>query len=153
MRFKTRYDLWLVAVLLFVAVGWTISALVLQSQGTPFSEYWKRLIPGVILVFFTLVFCLPQYYEIRENDLFIRRGLMKKILPFSSIIELQQTISALSAPVFSMHRILITTTNNPRIIIAVAEEDRFLKEMLIRCPHLEKKPYGLGLPLVSPTSF
>ncbi len=153
MRFDTRYDRWIVVLLTGVMTFWTIAAGLLFLKDADISEYGKFLIPMAILVTITLLFCLPQYYEIRTNGLFLRRGTRKKLLPFSQVFELQVTVDGRSAPVFSTHRILVVTQDGQKEIIAVKEEDRFLKEMMIRCPHLERKSYGLGLPLASPTSF
>ena len=44
-------------------------------------------------------------------------------------------------------RILVVTESGKEHLIAVAVDERFLGEVLKRCPQLEKRPFGLAVPL------
>jgi hypothetical protein len=134
MRFATRFDRWLVVLLVIAAL--------VSCGAIPY------LLPVWLAV---LSMTLPQYYEVRDNGLFIRQGWRKILIPYASLIELQSVTNSMSAAVFSSQRILIVTREGRRILIAVAEDDRFLEEVSRRAPQLERKAFGLGLPLAPPT--
>jgi hypothetical protein len=143
MRFETRYDKWIVGVL--IAAG-------LILFGLPLALYSNLMAHGQpvwTLFFGPVIFCivlagtLPQYYELREDGLFIRRGWKKALLPYSDLRELSTVNSTLSAPVFSTHRLLVTAAHGGRFMIAVAEQERFLAEVARRAPQLEEGPSGL----------
>jgi hypothetical protein len=97
--------------------------------------------PAVVL---TALSCtLPQYYEVREDGLFIRQGRKKALLPYSALRELEAVNSPFSAPVFSTHRLQITAVPGGEFLIAVAEQERFLVEVARHAPQLEQRPSGL----------
>jgi len=134
MRFATRYDRWLVVLL-------AVAALVSCAA-----------VPYVLLLWLVVLSAmLPQYYDVREDGLFIRQGWRRYLLPYPSLIELQSVTNSMSASVFSSQRILIVTKEGRRVLIAVAEDDRFLEEVARRAPHLERRAFGLGLPFAPPT--
>jgi hypothetical protein len=143
MRFETRYDRWLVAVLIVIGLllfGFPLALFpVLASHGQPI---WP-LLPGPVIYLLALSATLPQYYVLREEDLYIRQGWKKALIPYSALCELKAMNSALSAPVFSMHRLLVTAVPGGQFIIAVAEQERFLAEILRRAPQLEQGSSGL----------
>jgi hypothetical protein len=153
-RFKTKFDRWIVAVLVLTA-GLTcivlpvIRLLVPGSQPVP--------LPAVFLPFaiwlIVLPNTLPQYYEVREDGLFIRQGWRKSLIRYASIAEVQSMTDTRSAAVFSADRVHIVTQSGKRFIIAVAEEARFLDEVAKRCPQLDRKPFGLGTPLSAPSDL
>jgi hypothetical protein len=138
MRFATRYDRWLVAVL-FVAV--------LVSVGLPFAMYfshallvrqmWMFLLGPVVLAL-VLLATLPQYYEVRGNGLFLRQGWRRALLPYAELRELRAERGMLSAPVFSTRRIYVEAAPSSKWIIAVAEQERFLAEVFRRAPQLKR---------------
>jgi len=134
MRFATRFDRWLVVLLVVAAL--------VSCGAVPY------LVPIWLAVLSTM---LPQYYEVRESGLFIRQGWQEILIPYASLIELQSVTNSMSAAVFSSQRILVVTSEGRRVLIAVAEDDRFLEEVARRAPQLERKAYGLGVPFAPPT--
>jgi len=137
MRFATRYDTWLVAVL-FVAV--------LVNVGLPFAMYFSHALPvrqmwmflfGPVVLALVLLATLPQYYEVRGNGLFLRQGWRKTLLPYTELRELRAERGMLSAPVFSTRRIHVEAAHSSKWIIAVAEQERFLAEVFRRAPQLK----------------
>lgn len=141
MRFKTPFDTWLVVVLVVAAVF---------SVGAPAGHGAIRA--AVVAVWACLLSCtLPQYYDVREDGLFIRQGWRKHLIPYAELLSAESNLDSQSAGVFSSQRILLTTGAGKRILIAVAEEDRFFTELAKRCPQLERKPLGLGTPFYTET--
>ena len=104
--------------------------------------------PAIVL--FVLAFILPQYYEVREDGLFIRQGWKKALLPYSALRELEAVNSAISARVFSTHRLQITAVPGGEFLIAVAEQERFLDEVARHAQQLEQRPTGLKMRSGSP---
>lgn len=152
MRFATRYDRWLVVMLVFAALAscGIFPALRFIAPASRPGPVWLSFVAWPIWGI-VLATTLPQYYEVREDGLFIRQGWRRILLPYDSLMELQSVSSSLSAAVYSTQRILIVTRESARILIAVADEDRFLAEVARRAPQLERRPYGLGLPFAPPT--
>jgi len=87
---------------------------------------------------------LLQYYEVREDGLFLRQGWRKSLSPYASLVELQSMSDSRSAGVFSTDRVLAVTQEGKRFLIAVAEEESFLTEVSKRCPQLERRNFGFG---------
>lgn len=88
---------------------------------------------------------LPQYYEVRDDGLFIRQGWKRFLLPYDALIELQSFSNAVSGPVFSTQRLMVVTRDGRKVLIAVRDEGRFLDEVARRAPQLERKSFGLGM--------
>jgi hypothetical protein len=97
--------------------------------------------PVIYLIAFSAT--LPQYYELREEGLFIRQGWHQTLLPYSALSELCTADGIISAPVFSTHRLQVTAAGGGLFLIAVAEQERFLAEVARRAPQLEEWPSGL----------
>ena len=143
MRFKTRYDKWLVTILGAIGLilfGLLVAVLpVLAMHGQAF---WP-LLAGPVIYLLVLSATLPQYYEVREEGLYIRQGWRKTLLFYPAISEVRVWNSALSAAVFSTHRLKVTAAPGGSFVIAVAEQERFLSEIARRSPQLEQSSSGL----------
>jgi hypothetical protein len=152
MRFETRYDRWLVILLVVAAVATCIVLPAMQwlAPGAHSAPVWVTLLPLLIWAF-VLPCTLPQYYEVREDGLFVRQGWRKFLFPYASLVELQPMSDSRSAAVFSTSRILVVAQGGKRVLIAVAEDERFLAEVAKRCPQLERRNFGLGLPFSPPS--
>jgi hypothetical protein len=140
MRFETRYDRWLAALTVLAAV---VTCVVVPAR--------RLLAPGSQPAPAWLTVTLPQYYEVVESGLFLRQGWRKSLIPYASLVELQPMSDSRSSGVFSTQRILVVTREGKRFLIAVAEEERFLAEVSKRCPQLERRDFGWGIPLAPPT--
>jgi hypothetical protein len=154
MRFAAKFDRWLVILLILTA---TVTCVVLPAirflaPGSHPEPLWLVLMPlGVWLI--VLPCTLPQYYEIREDCLFLRQGWRKTLIPYASLVELQSMSDSRSAGVFSIERILVVTGEGKRFLIAPADQAHFLNEVAQRAPQLERKGFRLGLPFSAPTTI
>jgi hypothetical protein len=152
MRFATRYDRWLVALLVLagsascVVLPWVRFYAPSDHPGPP----WMAFIAWPIWIL-ALAATLPQYYELRDDALFIRQGWRRILAPYGALLEVQSVTSAMSAAVFSTQRLLVVSNDGRQILIAVADEDRFMSELARRAPQLERKAFGLGVSMAPHT--
>lgn len=154
MRFKTKFDRWLVVVLILTAaLTCVILPLVRLFVPTPRPVPLAAVFLPLVIWLIVLPSTLPQYYDVRDDGLFIRQGWRKSLIPYASITEVQSVTDSRSAAVFSVDRILVDTRSGRRYLIAVAEEERFMDELARRCPQLDRKPSGLGMPLAAPSDI
>ena len=146
MRFRTRFDRSLVIVMSLVAVLTCITFPLLRflSPGDHPAPAWLVFLP-LPLWAAAIVSTLPQYYELRENGLFLRQGWRRVFIPYAELAGLQPSWSAQGAYVFSTRRILLLTRQGKRHLIAVAEEEKFIVEVAKHCPQLERKGFGFGV--------
>jgi Bacterial PH domain len=154
MRFETRFDQGLVSLMALAAVASCVAPPVLRflAPGPNPGPPWLAFTPwGIWLI--VLPCMLPQYYEVRETGLFLRQGWRKSLIPYSSLVELQPRSDSMSAAVFSTDRILVVTAEGKRFLIAVAEDERFLAEVAKRSPQLDRRNFGLGMPLAPPSTY
>lgn len=146
MRFETRYDKWLVGLLTGIGLILFAMPIVLHFQlagkGPPIWIFFF----GPVIYVIALLATLPQYYEVREDGLFIRQGWHKALLPYSALCELTVADGALSAPVFSTHRLQVSAAPGGLFLIAVVQQEKFLAEVAHRAPQLERWPSGLRTP-------
>ena len=152
MRFETKYDRWLVFFLGLAAILTCVvaPAASIVTPGSPREPLWLTLMPPVLwLIVITCTW--PQYYELRENGLFLRQGWKKSLIPYTSLVQLQPISDSPSSGVFSTDRIILITRQGRQFEIAVAQETRFLEEVSKRCPQLERRPFGLGVSFSSPS--
>jgi hypothetical protein len=147
-RFKTKFDWWIVAVL----IGGAFASLVLPQIAPQTGPYhhpapgWVKL--AVWLLWIVVLACmLPQYYDVGADGLLIRQGWRRAVIPYADLVELQATTDSRSAAVFSMDRMLVSTRDSHTYIIAPADQGGFLDAVAQRCPQLQRRGFGLGLPL------
>ena len=81
MRFKTKFDRWLVIVLVVAAcASLSLPASLLKPGPHPTPQIVAACFVPVIW-FIVLSGTLPQYYELRTDGLFIRQGWRKSLIP------------------------------------------------------------------------
>jgi hypothetical protein len=148
MRFATKVDRWLAWLLILAAIVTCliIPGIRLFAPGAA-TPLWLAFLP--LLIWLAALTCaLPQYYEVQENGLFVRQGWRKRLIPYASLLGFQPLSDSRSAPVFSTDRLLVETREG-NLLIAVAEQERFLAEVSKRCPQLEQTGFGLKVRFAS----
>ena len=70
----------------------------------------------------------PRYCEVRESDLFLRRGWKKSSIPYASLVELKARPDA--------YGVFAVAADGKRFAITVADVPRFLRQVYRRCPQL-----------------
>ena len=142
MRFETKFDLWIVAAMI---AGAAVSLGVPLAVGAWRVAPWAAVLPWIIWVV-VLPCVLPQYYELRQDALFIRQGWRKIVIPYAFLVALQAVSDSRSAGVFSTDRVIVTTREGKTYVIAPAKQEEFLDEVASRTG-LKRRGSGLALPL------
>jgi hypothetical protein len=147
MRFETKYDPWIVAVMVGgVALSLVVPAeLFFTATGPHRLPLWCAVLPWLIWAG-VLPCILPQYYEVRTEGLFIRQGWRKILIPYAALVGIQAVSDARSAGVFSTDRLLVTTREGKCYVIAPAGQRQFL-DHVSQWTLLERRGSGIGLPL------
>ncbi|GGG54979.1 PH domain-containing protein [Paenibacillus radicis (ex Gao et al. 2016)] len=138
MKFVPRRDLWLSIVI------WASAILLLASGVTPLFVTGAGIIGGsiIFLVSFALSFLLlwvwyKIYYVLDDSGLFIRNAPFSRKIPYENIVNVKPVKSWLSSAATSSRRLEVYYGNYDSIHISPLEEERFLNELLRRCPQLK----------------
>jgi len=135
MRFATKFDRRIAAGVILIAMltlglaarGW----LILDRTGP------APLLGVSALWLYAVLSMLPQYYELREDGLFLRLGVARKaLIPYASLVNVQPEKSTRAAGVFSVDRIRIATSEprtflrakRPRAIQRENRRSRYARE-------------------------
>ncbi|MGA2352056.1 MAG: hypothetical protein ABSF70_16595 [Terracidiphilus sp.] len=108
---------------------------------------------GVLGIFCLLVapllLCIksfPEYYEVRENGLFVRQGWNKNLIPYTTINKFLPLAPAYRWSPAANH-ILVLCETDASFVVAPLEREKFLAEVSQRCPQLEQRDTKHGLSL------
>lgn len=141
--FPTKVDLWLVLVLV-VALGGsfvgTIAAIDLQRPGS-----WVPLLLMVGTIAFIALVSVPTVYTLRESDLLVRYGLLRRAIPYAGILRAYRSRNALSSPAWSLDRIAIDYREGGSrrfVLISPVRRDEFMKRLMEKA-RLQEGPRGL----------
>ncbi|MEP6716696.1 MAG: PH domain-containing protein [Terriglobia bacterium] len=135
MRFQTKFDTWLAITLLISMAATLVTPVVLlilaavRQRPVP----WGLAIPPAIWVV-AIAATLPQYYDIREDGLYVRQGWHKALIPYSLIFKVQAVSNTLSSAVYSSERVKIDTQSRGSFMIAPVDRDRFMSELARHTP-------------------
>lgn len=137
MRFPSRVDWWLAALLMALPVIGLASAIALQISGDGGAIVgWLSLL-GIGLLYVGVVW--PVTYELGGEELVIRFGLVRSRVPYRDMLGVAPTRSPLAAPALSMDRLAIDTGGRMEAIISPDDRDGFLDALEARAPHLVRK--------------
>lgn len=134
MRFRGKVAVWFYLLILFVAAV-CVPILIVSIWVDP------SLLGAIsISVTFVLIesFCLSivfrNYLELGEDTLRIVFGVIEKRIPYREIITLSKTKDPSSSLAASLDRIKIRRKGKAEVMVAVVDQDGFLREMKARCP-------------------
>lgn len=141
MIYRSKKDLWLVlivwgAVLLPFALG--LYHLV-ASQGNH-EAGWYLLFVGVVTGGLVLWLTYPLNYELTNTSLIVRSGVMRQELLLSTIEDIRPTKNPLSAPAWSLDRLLIRYKDGNGMgvaLISPEHKQEFLREIVKRSAGLQ----------------
>jgi membrane protein YdbS with pleckstrin-like domain len=133
MRFKSKVDSWLVAVVIVTGMAALAAGAVVLREGAP-----GGLLTMLLLV--ALVVALPIWllaatdYAFEQTALRIRSGPFRWTIRLDEIRSVQPTRNPLSSPALSLDRLRITYGGGKFIMISPEDKAGFLQELRKRCP-------------------
>lgn len=134
-RFKSKIDWWLAILLLIPPIAAVTTPLTLFMSGEPGAAFSLMTLFFVVAIYGGLVF--PMYYEIGQEHLIIRFGLVRSRVPFELIQAVTPTRNPLSSPALSLDRLHVNAGNALGPNISPADKTGFLRALSIKTPQLE----------------
>mgnify|MGYP000182463178 CR=1 FL=1 len=130
--FQSKVDTWIAAALVLAAAS-TLWGAVQSGQWLPLA-----IVVGIIAA---AVF--PLRYELHDDALVVRSGLIRYRRPYVDIVAATPNRSPFSAPALSLDRLLIRSRSSLGVNISPADRERFLDALVQRAPHLTRTDDGL----------
>jgi len=131
--FKSKVDWWVALVLILSLITPFVVLVLLYLDGAPIIF---GILPFGILIAIYIGLVFPLRYELREELLLVRSGLMRIRIPYNEIVEVLPSRSLLSSPAFSIDRLKITR-NKGSVLISPLEKETFLRELAVKTEHLD----------------
>lgn len=134
-RYRSKIDWWLgvlLAVPLVTAAG-TAIALQFSGDAGAANGAWVALL-GVVALYVVVVW--PVVYELTDDAIVVRFGLMRSRITYRSLRGVKPTRSILASPALSLDRLAFDTGGSPAPMISPADRDGFLADLVARAPHL-----------------
>jgi hypothetical protein len=138
MKFPSKKDWWLTIIIwgtMVFAMGSGIYSLIFEES--KFIDFVIVLILAVMLPVFLLWMWLTTYYVLDENNLVIKYGPFKKIIPLNTIKSVKMTMNPLSSPALSLKRLEIIYGQYNMVLISPKDRDEFMKILSKHCPQAE----------------
>ena len=137
MIYKTKIDWWLGLILFIVAPGFVVLVPAYAfMEGDPVAGYVGL---GVVVFYGALLFgfLFPMYYEITDETLVVRHGLVRRTMPLESIQNVTPSRNPISSPALSLDRLNIDRGTRLPLLISPDDKEGFLKNLAGRCAHLK----------------
>jgi hypothetical protein len=138
LKFKSRKDWWLsiiVWITMILAIGSGLYALIDKTPNI--LDFIITFTLCVNLPIFILRMWLTTYYFVDENNLIIKFGPFKKIIPLDTIKFVRKTTNPLSSPALSLKRLEIVHGYDNSVLISPIHRDEFIEILSIRCKNIK----------------
>ena len=89
-----------------------------------------------------LVAMLPQYYEVREDGLFLRLRWKTHLILYASLVELWDRPNRTNSLRAEVNLVRVTTNTGESYTFGVEEKDRFLNELSKHCPQVTRASHS-----------
>lgn len=141
-RFRSGVDWWIGVIVLSVPAIALGTAVALQLSGDAAGALvgWAVL-AGVVALYVAVVW--PISYELHDDRLAVRFGLVRSTVPYRSIRSVRPSRSILASPALSLDRLALDTGSRLPVTISPADRPAFLAELSRRAPHLVPDERGL----------
>ena len=137
MRFEVKKDLWVV-LLMYLPIAISIFVVGL-SKGIEILYVILIMLPLDLVILWILY---GSFYELRENELYIRIGPFRQHIPYDKIHSIEKTKTVLSSMAMSVDRVEIARNDKGRLLgvtqISPQDKERFILEISKRCPNIKR---------------
>jgi hypothetical protein len=133
-RFASKVDLWLAVILAGLLLSAVVVPILLFASGDP--QWWIGLFSTALIlaIFGGLVF--PLYYELEDETLLIRFGVVRSRIRYSEIRRVVPSRSMLSSPALSLDRLHVNAGSSLGPLISPRDKSRFLEALAAKTPQL-----------------
>ncbi|MGM0842772.1 MAG: PH domain-containing protein [Bacillota bacterium] len=138
MKFKSRKDWWLSLIVwttMIFGIGSGIYAII--DKAPIALDLIITLTLCVLLPLFVLWMWVTTYYVVDENNLIIRFGPFKKIIPLDTVKSVRKTTNPISSPALSLKRLEIVYGYYNSVLISPIHRDEFIEILSKRCKNIE----------------
>ncbi|MGF1679313.1 MAG: PH domain-containing protein [Candidatus Methylacidiphilales bacterium] len=129
-RFRSKVDSWLVWLMVLVLAIPLIWVAVLAWQTGDARPFIFVAISEAITVGLMLLVAMPVWYDVSPDELIVRAGVMRWVVPLPSIRSIRPSFSLISSPAWSMDRLRIDYDNQGHpafILISPDDRARFME--------------------------
>ncbi len=137
MRYQVKKDLWIIFLMyspLLLAIG-----MIIALQGD--SLFLVLVVMGPVGAL-TLWICYGSYYELRDEELYIRFGPFHQKIKYHKIKSFRETRNFLSSAAMSLDRIEIREHDKSFAMgttyVSPLDKDEFMRALKSNCNNLEK---------------
>jgi uncharacterized membrane protein YdbT with pleckstrin-like domain len=141
LRFYSKVDPWLAAVLGILALTAIAVPIALYAQGDEYA--WAGLLGAAFILLILAGLVIPVYYEIEEEGLIIRSGMLRSRIRYSEIRRVVPTRSLISNPALSVDRLHLDTGSPLGPQVSPKNKQAFLDALAVRTPHLVRQGNSL----------
>ena len=137
LRFPSKIDWWILAIPIVVVVGVLVA---IVSNTKPGQVHVSIFIPLAISVvvpigIFASIFSSTSYV-ISGNELRIKCGPTKMLVPIDSISRIANSHSVVSSPALSLSRLAIQYGRFQEVLISPADRHGFIRAIVAKAPHV-----------------
>ena len=129
--FRSKVDVWLMVVILFIVVVSTFTALKMIFDYFSLFNLAMGLIIFVIAAYLPLWLFARTYYKIEEENaqLYIRSGPFHWSIPLADIHSIEESRNLIASPALSLDRLCIGYGNHQEILVSPREKGKFRKTL------------------------
>lgn len=133
--FRSKIDTWVVVLLLAAFVFTVVRAIGQIEVGAS---------PGGVLLAFAPVFAycaiiaavgLPTRYDLTPTALVVRSGVLRYLVSYDEILDVEPTRSPLAAPAWSLDRLKIGKKRG-YLLVSPADKEGFIEALRVRAPQM-----------------
>src|SRR5690606_38454155 len=136
-RFTSKVDAWLAAILVVLLLSAIGVPVALFATGDP--QAWVGLISTALILLLLGGLAWPVYYELEDETLLIRFGLVRSRLRYAEIRRVVPTRSMLSSPALSMDRLHVDAGSSLGPLISPRDKSGFLDALAAKAPQLVRE--------------
>ncbi|MDT5293639.1 MAG: hypothetical protein QOJ76_519 [Acidobacteriota bacterium] len=141
MVYRSKKDWWLVGLVWgAVVLPFLLGLFQVLAPGGNTQLGWTLVRAGVVAVAAVLLTTFPLNYEITDDELLVRCGLMRRRVPLASIEEVAPSRNPASAPAWSLDRLRIEYLKGGSVrtlFISPKDKGAFLRDLADATPGLE----------------
>jgi hypothetical protein len=136
-RFPSKVDTWLAVLLVGLILSSLAVPIVLYATGDP--QAWIGLLSTALIMVILGGLVFPLYYELEDDALLIRFGMVRSRVPYAEIRRVVPSRSMLSSPALSLDRLHVDAGSSLGPLISPRDKSGFLDALATKAPQLVRE--------------